>query len=191
MKKLAVLFCGITLLVAMASPGLAFQEYPSLEIAPYVGYLAYDGNMTSYMSNLAYGMRLDLRTMAALGFQFHYSRTTTTADLPGVPFGADEYVERIQLNFTRDVMLTTGMFISGYAGVGSFNRHTPIEYNNDPSVQAGLAFRRNIVGPFYFRGDMGWTGAFLKDHDEGATYYERTLTHHLEAAITISVLLDN
>lgn len=191
MKKLAVLFCGITLLVAMASPGLAFQEYPSLEIAPYVGFIAYDGNMSSYMSNLAYGFRLDLRTMAALGFQFHYSRSTSIDDLPGVPFGNDEYVERIQLNFTRDIVLTTGTFFSGYVGVGSFNRHTALKYDNDPSVQAGVEFRRNLVGPFYFRGDLGWTGAFLKDYAEGDPYYERTLTHHLDAAITISVLLDN
>ncbi len=191
MKKLAALLCGIVLFTLAATPGFAFQEYPSLEIAPYVGYIAYDGDMTDYMSNLAYGIRLDLRTMAALGFQFHYARSTRDDDLPGVPFGSDEYIERVQLNFTRDVMLSGGIFFSGYAGVGSFNRHSPELYDTDPTLQAGMAFRRNLVGPFYLRGDLGWTGAFLKDHAAGSTFEERTLTHHLDAALTFSVLLDN
>ncbi len=180
MKKLAVLICGIALFTLAATPGFAFQEYPSLEIAPYVGYIVYDGDMTEYMSNLAYGFRVDLRTMAALGFQFHYARSTREDDLPSFPFGTDDYVERIQLNFTRDTLLSKGIFFSSYLGVGSFNRHGVDVYYNDPTLQAGVAFRRNLVGPLYLRGDLGWTGAFLDE-----------LTHHLDAALTFSLLLDN
>lgn len=191
MKKLAVMLCGFALIASVAAPSLAFQEYPSFEISPYVGYVAYDSGMTSYMSNLAFGFRLDLRTMAALGFQFHYARSSSSADFPGLPLGEDDYVERIQINFTRDLLLRSGIFFSGYVGVGSFNRHSATLYDNDPSLQAGLGFRRNIVGPLYLRGDLGWTGAFLQDHAEGSLFHERTLTHHLDAAFTFSVLLDN
>ena len=191
MRTLAASLCGLVLLAAVASPGLAFQEYPSLEVAPYVGFVFYDGNMTDYQSNLALGLRLDLRTMAAVGFQFHYARSASTADLPGFPFGEDNYVERIQLNLTRDLLLSRGIFFYGFGGVGSFNRHTAALYTNDPTVQAGLGFRRNIVGPLYVRGDMGWTGAFLKDPGADDRYHERTLTHHFDGALTFSVLFDN
>ncbi|MBM4117076.1 hypothetical protein FJ251_04920 [bacterium] len=190
MKRLVASLCA-ALLLALVKPALAFQEYPSLEVAPYAGYLLYDGDLTTYTSNLALGLRLDLRTFALLGFQFHYARSASTADFPGVAFGEDDYVERIQLNLTRDLLLSGGVFVSGYAGVGSFNRYTKAIYNNDPSVQAGLGFRRNLVGPFYLRGDLGWTGAFLKDRDPDSPFAERSLTHHLDAALTFSVLFDN
>lgn len=191
MKKLAVLSCAALLVAALAAPGLAFQEYPSLEIAPYVGYVAYDGDMTSYMSNLNFGFRVDLRTIAALGFQFNYSRSKILGDFPGQPFGKDDYIERVQLNFTRDLRLQSGIYFYGFAGVGSFNRHSAALYDNDPSVQAGLGFRRNLFGPLYLRGDIGWTGAFLKDYDPDGAYGDRTLTHHLDGALTLSFLFDN
>lgn len=191
MNRLVASLCAALLLVALAVPALAFQEYPSLEVAPYVGYLIYDGELDTYMSNLALGLRLDLRTFAMLGFQFHYARSASTADFPGVAFGEDDYVERIQLNLTRDLLLSGGVFVYGFAGVGSFNRYTAAIYTNDPSVQAGLGFRRNLVGPLYLRGDAGWTGAFLKDPAADAPFAERTLTHHLDAALTLSVLFDN
>jgi hypothetical protein len=191
MRSLAASLCALVLLAAMATPGLAFQEYPSLEVTPYVGYLVYDGGMTDYMSNLALGVRLDLRTIAAVGFQFHYARTTSSAGFPSLALTDDAYVERIQLNLTRDLLLSRGVFFFGSVGVGSFNRHTTELYDNDPSVQAGLGFRRNLVGPLYLRGDVGWTGAFLQDHAEDAPFHERTLTHHLDGALTFSLLFDN
>jgi hypothetical protein len=191
MRSLAASLCALVLIATAATPGLAFQEYPSLEVTPYLGYIIYDGEMTNYMSNLAVGLRLDLRTIAALGFQFHYARSASRADFPGVAFGEDDYVERVQLNLTRDLLLSRGIFFFGSLGVGSFNRHSAELYDNDPSVQAGLGFRRNLVGPLYLRGDVGWTGAFLQDHAEDAPFHERTLTHHLDGALTFSLLFDN
>jgi len=192
MKLLAASLCALCLLAGATGTALAFQEYPSLEVAPYVGYLLYDSEMVNYQSNLAYGIRLDLRTMAALGFQFHYSRTTATADLPGQPFvDADNFVERIQLNLTRDLFILRGTFIGLYAGGGTFNRRFEGIYTNDYSAQAGLTARRNLFDWLYLRADAGWTGAFLKDPDPADPYYERTLTHHFEGALTLSFLLDN
>ena len=191
MRTLAASLCGLALLAAVASPGFAFQEYPSLEVAPYVGYLLYDSNLTHYSSNLDFGVRLDLRTMEMLGFQFNYAISGSTVGFPGIPFGKNSYVERIQFNLTRDLVLSRGIFFYGFAGLGTFVRHTTAVYNSDPSVQAGLGFRRNIVGPLYVRGDVGWTGAFLKDSDPADPYYDRTLTHHFDGALTLSVLFDN
>ncbi len=191
MTKLFALLCGLVLIAGLAGPGFAFQEYPSLEISPYVGYLAYDSQMTDYASNLAYGIRLDLRTTSLVGFQFHYALSASAGDFPGQPFGQDEYVERIQLNLTRDLFLVSGLFISTYIGGGSFNRHLADLYDTDPSVQAGISARRNLWSDLYLRADFGWTGAFLQDHDSEAQFAERTMTSHYDASLTFSFLLDN
>lgn len=192
MKQLAAPLCALCLLAGATGTALAFQEYPSLEVTPYVGYLLYDSELIDYQSNLAYGIRLDLRTMAALGFQFHYSRSTNTAELPGQPFvDTDDYVERIQLNLTRDLFIVRGTFIAAYAGGGTFNRRYQGVYTNDYSVQAGMLARRNLFDWLYLRADAGWTGAFIKDPEPDDPYYDRTLTHHFEGALTLSVLFDN
>ena len=57
MKQLVALLCGLVLLAGLAESGSAFQEYPSLEFAPYVGLIAYDSALTDYQSNLAFGAR--------------------------------------------------------------------------------------------------------------------------------------
>ena len=191
MKKLASLLCGLLLLAGLSGSGQAFQEYPSLELTPYVGYLLYDGDLSTYQSNLAFGVRLDLRTMAALGFQFNYARCAMAGDFPSQPFGQDEYVELVHLNLTRDLFLARGVYVSGYAGLGSFNRRTEAEYDTDPSIQAGLEARRNLFDMLYLRTSVGWIGAFLKDHDPEAQFAERTLTHHFGFAVTVSFLFDN
>jgi hypothetical protein len=191
MKKLATLICALCLLAGLSGSGQAFQEYPSIEIVPYVGYLLYDSELTSYMSNLNYGFRVDLRTTPLLGFQFNYSRASMKGDFPGQPFGKNYYIERVQLNLTRDLVLYRGVFFSGFAGIGSFNRHTSTVYDNDFSVQGGLSARRNLFDWLYLRGDAGWTGAWLKDYGDDAQFSDRTLTNHFDFALTLSVLLDN
>ncbi|MCP4547778.1 MAG: hypothetical protein GY835_15055 [bacterium] len=192
MKKLIAPIIGLVLLASVADPSLAFQEYPSIEIMPYAGYLLYDSDMDTYSSNLTYGMRIDLRTMALVGFQFNYALSASSADFPNSHFGKDDYVERIQLNLTRDLLLTRGVFISGYGGIGSFNRRTAQYYENDFSIQAGLSARRNIRDFLYLRADAGWTGAFLHDTDPNAMFGDgSTLTHHFEAALSFSFLFDN
>lgn len=192
MKKLCASLFSIALLLLVAGPSLAFMEYPSLEVTPYVGYLAYDSGMTTYNSNLTYGVRLDLRIMAAFGFQFNYALSAMNEGFPGMHFGNDDYVERVQLSLTRDLTLIRGVFFTGYAGLGSFNRHTAEVYANDFCMQAGIFGRRNIFDYLYIRGDIGWTGAFLKDYDPSAQFgAERTLTNHFEASLSLSFLLDN
>lgn len=191
MNKFAVLISGLALLAALSGTARAFQEYPSLEVAPYVGYLLYDSELAEYESNLSFGLRVDLRTFAMLGFQFHYARTASTADFPGQPFGADDHVDRVQLNLTRDLTLTRGFFIYGYGGVGSFSRTVGDFYEHDWSLQAGLGVRRNLIDKLYLRADGGWTGAWLSDDDPAGRFADTTLTHHFEAALTLSVLFDN
>ena len=64
-------------------------------------------------------------------------------------------------------------------------------YDTDFSVQAGVGARRNIFDRLYVRGDIGYTGAFLKDHDPESTFGERTLTNHFDFSLTFSLLFDN
>ncbi len=191
MKKFLALCAGIVLLAGLTGPAAGFQEYPSLEFAPYVGYIKYDGALPDYNANLAYGFRADLRTMAAIGFQFHYAASSTTSSFPSQPFGQDDYVQRIQLNLTRDLHLMSGVQLSVYGGVGRFARHQGEFYDTDFSLQAGVSGRRNLWGPLYLRGDLGWTGAFLEDYDTDAAFAERTLTNNYDAALTLSFLFDN
>ena len=191
MKKFLALCVGLALLGGQAAPSLGFQEYPSLEIAPYVGYIQYDGDIPHYVSNLVYGFRADLRTIPKIGFQFHYASSASTGSFPSQPFGLDEYVQRIQLNVTRDFYLTSGWLFGGFGGIGRFVRQQGDLYDTDFSLQAGFLGRRNLWGPLYMRADVGWTGAFLKDHDPESAFGDRSLTHNFEAALTLSFLLDN
>ena len=88
-------------------------------------------------------------------------------------------------------LIVAALLIGLYAGGGTFNRRFEGVYTNDYSAQAGMTARRNLFDWLYLRADAGWTGAFLKDPDPADPYYERTLTHHFEGALTFSFLLDN
>ena len=58
-------------------------------------------------------------------------------------------------------------------------------------MQAGVGARRNLFDDLYLRGDLGWTGAWMKDDNEGDPFHEKTLTNHYELSICLSYLLDN
>ena len=191
MQKLLALSLGLALLGATAAPVVAFQEYPSIEFAPYVGFIQYDGSIPDYQTNLAWGFRMDLRTVSTFGFQFHYAISSSTGSLGSLPLGKDDYVQRIQLNLTRDLFLRSGVQFSGCAGLGRFARHSAELYDTDFSLQAGVSGRRNLWGVLYLRGDVGWTGAFLQDFDSAAVFADRTLTHNFDATLTLSFLFDN
>jgi len=190
MKSTVAILAGLLTLAVLAVPASAFQELPSLELSPYIGFLKYDSAM-EYDNTLAYGVRADLRFMPYFGLQFHMARSAMRDGLLGFPFGADDYVNRIQLNLTRDLMPVGGFFVHVFAGVGSFNRYETDIYRSGSSVQAGVGARRNLFDELYLRGDCGWTVAWLKDENADDAFYEETLTHHLELSLSVSYLLDN
>ncbi len=188
--KMNVAALSALLILAFAGGAFAFQELPSLELAPYVGFLKYDSAL-EYDNALAYGFRADMRFIPYLGLQFHYARSTNHDGIGGFPFGADDYVSRTQLNLTYDLLPMRGFFVHLLAGVGSFNRYTAEDYRNSNSVQLGLGARRNLFDDLYLRGDVGWTGAWIKDSEPESAFYESTLTHNLDFSLTLSYLLDN
>jgi len=178
------------LILASTGAAWAFQELPSLELAPYVGFIKYDGDM-GFDNALAYGARADLRFVPYLGVQFHYARSSAHDGFGGFPFGSDDYVSRAQVNLTYDLVPINGFFVNVLAGVGSFTRHLPDDYLAAHSVQLGIGARRNLIADLYLRGDLGWTGAWLQDEDPEGAFAESTLTHNLDFSITLSYLLDN
>jgi len=188
--KMKIAAVSALLILASVGAASAFEELPSLELAPYLGLLKYDAAL-GYDNSLAYGMRMDLRFIPYLGLQFHYARSTAHDGFTGFPFGADAYVSRAQMNLSYDLFPLGGFFIDMLAGVGSFNRHMDGEFKSSMSVQLGLGARRNLFGDLYLRGDAGWTGAWLHDSDAGSPFHEKTLTHNLDLSLTLSYLLDN
>lgn len=188
MPKAAVL--AAFLILAASGAAWAFQELPSLELAPYVGFIKYDADL-GYDNTLAYGARADLRFVPYLGMQFHYALSSVHDGFGGLPFGADEYVSRAQVNLTYDLLPMRGFFVHFLAGVGTFNRYTADEYRSGNSLQLGAGARRNLFDDLYLRGDLGWTGAWIQDSDPESVFAESTLTHNLDFSITLSYLLDN
>jgi hypothetical protein len=183
---------ALTALLILASAGgaLAFQELPSVEIAPYVGFLKYDSAL-DYDNTLAYGLRADFRVIPYFGLQLHYARSSTADGITGFPFGADKFVSRAQVNITYDLLPMRGFFVHLLGGVGSFNRHIDGEYQTSTTAQLGLGARRNLFGDLYVRGDLGWIGAWIEDSDPESDFAESTLTNNLEVSLTLSYLLDN
>jgi len=188
--KMKVAAAAAFLILVSAGGALAFQELPSLELAPYLGIIKYAGDL-EYDASLAYGMRADLRFIPYFGLQFHYARSTVHDGFTGFPFGSDEYVSRAQANLTYDLLPMSGFFVHLFAGVGSFGRHMDGEFKSSNSLQAGIGARRNLFDDLYLRGDAGWTGAWIQDSDPESIFHESTLTHHLDLSITVSYLLDN
>jgi hypothetical protein len=188
--KMNVAVLAALLTLASAGGAFAFQELPSLELSPYVGFLKYDSAF-EYDNSLAYGIRADMRFIPYLGLQFHYARSANKEGMGGFPFGADDYVSRTQLNLTYDLLPMSGFFVHLYTGVGSFNRYTAEDYRTSNSVQLGLGARRNLKGDFYLRGDLGWTGAWIQDSESESVFSESTLTHNMDISISLSYLLDN
>ena len=154
MRSLAASLCALALLAIAATPGLAFQEYPSLELTPYLGYTIYDGEHDHLHEQ---SRRWACAWICARSRRSAFSSTTRARRAgrtsPSAGFGEDDYVERVAAQPDARSAAQRGIFVFGSLGVGSFNRHSAELYDNDPSVQAGLGFRRNLVGPLYLRGE--------------------------------------
>ncbi|MDP6418180.1 MAG: hypothetical protein QF492_02450 [Candidatus Krumholzibacteria bacterium] len=175
----------LLLALFVASPSLAYQELPSVEISPSLGLLKYDSSLSNYESTLSWGLRADLRFVPYFGFQVHMARSTIEGG--GLPFGIDDYVSRVQFALTRDLLPIQGFFMHLLAGVGSFNRHESGVYSSDKSVQLGIGVRRNLFSDLYLRGDCAWNGVWMP----GETTEDLDLTSHYDLSVSLSWLFDN